>query len=104
MKTWTERIAEAEKLGRFSDESQSMAQSWDTCAVGESLGPVASYPALGLEEHIYGGPAGVGAEPVRFLGFAFWRAVISNEPEEAARLLRLIQPEAQKLGGPGGLR
>lgn len=35
MKTWTERIDDAKRVGRFTREDRDLARNWVTCACGE---------------------------------------------------------------------
>lgn len=52
-KTWRERVAEAKVSGYFTKEDKLLANSWDTCAIGEQR---ELYPdvvlSLNLNHHI----------------------------------------------------
>ena len=63
---WEQRIARAEKRGRFTDVDRRLAKNWDTCAIGESHGNMTS-SGPGFED------------PIAIVGYEFEDCVDHND-------------------------
>lgn len=83
-KTWAQRIAAAEKRGKFTKQDINLATGWNTCAVGEAVG----YPATDKEAFVL-----IRKNPGldNGIGIRFIKAVQEHKFAEATKVLNEIK-------------
>lgn len=81
VKTWSERIDEAEWRGAFTQEDRDLSAEWVTCACGQQDPRIPRFPRSFVPQDMV----------LRDLGGAFCAAVMGNEFRKARRCLVSIE-------------
>ena len=80
--SWKARIRLAKKTGSFTQDDEALASDFETCAVGEQLGPLPA-PPIPLTDDVFQ------------LGQDFFDAVEDGDIEEASQIYRKISAKAR---------
>lgn len=89
MKTWRDRVSQAERRGKFTPDDRRLAASFRTCAVGEAC----EFSGLTLVRN-----AGhVEDDDLLELGLDFWRFTMQDNPKWAQLTLDKIEDRVLEL-------